>query len=83
MRTTIRLPEDLYDEVRETALRERRTVTSLIEESLRAALAQRRAATPDRPFQIPTVRTGALRPGLDLSRGSELLDVMEDLDAGT
>ncbi|RIK13921.1 MAG: DUF2191 domain-containing protein [Acidobacteria bacterium] len=82
MRTTVRLPQDLYDEVRETALRERRTVTSLIEEALRGALASRRSPATDRPVAIRTVRTGPLRPGVDLARGDELLDLMDGLDAG-
>lgn len=83
MRTTIRLPQDLYDQVRETALRERRSVTSLIEESLRAALASRRGTLTDDSFHVRTVRTGALRPGVELSRGADLLDVLDGLDAGS
>jgi hypothetical protein len=74
MRTTVRLPDELYEQVRRRAVDEGRTVTSFLEEALRRALAEYRGPEPFvvKPFE----GTGTL-PGVDLHDNSALLDVME------
>ena len=75
MRTTIRLPDDLYGQVRRRALETSATVTSVIENALRAALAER--GDDEKPFVVePFHGTGTL-PGVDLLDSASLLDVME------
>jgi len=74
VRTTVRLPDELYDEVRRRAIDEGQTVTSFLEQALRRALAEHR---PTQPFVIePFEGTGTL-PGVDLHDNGALLDLME------
>lgn len=79
MRTTILLPDDLYREVKVTAAASDRTVTSFIEEALREALARHaQARSADRRrFLIEPFGDGGVLPGVDLTDGAALLDVME------
>lgn len=51
MRTSMNLPDALLERARERAAAERRTVTSLVEEALRALLDRQRPAAPAR---LPT-----------------------------
>lgn len=77
MRTTILLPDDLYTEVRLTAAREQRTVTSVIEESLRDSL-RRRTEAVDRPiFRVDVITGGVVLAGVDLDDSAALLDLMD------
>ena len=74
MRTTVRLPDELYDEVRRRAVDQGVTVTSFLEQALRRALAEHR---PGQHFVVePFAGTGTL-PGVDLHNNAALLDVME------
>lgn len=78
VRTTIRLPDSLYDDVRLAALQQHRTVTSFIEEALRAALRERASSTGRVDFQIDPIPGRGLQPGVDLDDSSALLDLMDD-----
>jgi hypothetical protein len=76
MRTTIRLPDALYQAVQRRASDEHRTVTSFIEESLR----ERLAARPQRPaerFTVDAFVGNGTLPGVDLTDSAALLDHME------
>ncbi|MEN8377014.1 MAG: CopG family transcriptional regulator [Gemmatimonadota bacterium] len=77
MRTTIRLPDDLLKAAKVHAARSGRTLTSLIEEALRAALASQPAGRVAEPVALPTYGRGGLVPGVDLDDGAALLEVME------
>jgi|NGEPerStandDraft_6_1074524.scaffolds.fasta_scaffold00746_13 hypothetical protein len=78
MRTTIRLPDDLYQQVRTEAMAAGRTTTSFIEEALRAALLRRQAVRRDgEHYRVePFAGTGML-PGVDLSNSAALLELMD------
>lgn len=80
MRTTIRLPDDLYKQVRVTAATKGETVTAFIEGALRAALARREQAPPPRPYRVTPFQGNGLQPGIDLDDNAALLDLM-DADA--
>lgn len=78
MRTTINLDEQLLAEVKVLAARTGRTLTSVIEDSLRAALAPRSVpAAQRRRVELPTDGSGGLLPGVDLDSSADLLDLME------
>lgn len=78
MRTTIRLPDELYREVRVTAAQSGETVTSFIEDALRAALARHGSeARPAERYRVRPTGEGGLQPGIDLADGAALLDLME------
>lgn len=80
MRTTIRLPDDLLDAAKQRAVATGRTLTKVIEDALRAALAREEAGPDgDAAAVIPTFGTGGLLPGIDLDDSASLLDAMEDV----
>ncbi len=79
-RTTTRLPEDLLDRARRKAAAEGRTLTSLIEDGLRLAIAgNRRPARSKRVLPRISKAGGGLVPGIGLTEGSALRE-MDDLD---
>jgi hypothetical protein len=79
-RTTVRLPEDLLDRARRKAAAEGRTLTSLIENGLRAVVTENRKARKQE--RIPprvSKADGGLMPGVDLTNPSALQET-DDLD---
>jgi hypothetical protein len=80
VRTTIRLPEDLARAVKRLATETDRTMTQLIEEALREAVARRDRPPKARKTRLPTFAGGGLRPGVDLDDSAALLDLMEGAD---
>ena len=79
VRTTVRLDDDLYREVKARAAREGRTVASVLEDAVRIGM--RRPADADaRPFVNEASGQGGLMPGVDLSDNASL---SEFLDADT
>ena len=81
MRTTINLPDDLLKSLKRRAAERGTTVTALIEDSLRAALAERSLRARPKPIRLKTYGQGGLQPGVDLDDSAALLDLME-LDGG-
>ena len=77
MRTTIRLPEDLLQSAKMRAVQTGRTLTAVIEEALRAALASAAAPQED-AVSLPTHGRGGVRPGVDLDDTASLLELMEE-----
>jgi hypothetical protein len=75
VRTTVRLDDALLAEAKALAARTGRSLTQVIEDSLREALARR----DERPghVELPLVHGGRLRPGVNLDSTSDLLDIME------
>ena len=80
MRTTLRIDDDLYAEVKRLAARTGRTVTAVIEDALRSGLARGRATPRRRRKRLPTFGGGGVRPGVDLDSSASLLDLMDGLD---
>ena len=76
MRTTVRLDDELLAQAKALAARTGRTLTRVIEDSLREALARRSNVDRGR-VELPVVRGGMLRPGVNLDSMSDLLDIME------
>ncbi|HBH80474.1 MAG TPA: DUF2191 domain-containing protein [Nitrospira sp.] len=77
MRTTINLPDDLMTQIKKLAASTHSTVTALIEETLREALARRRRAGRRAPMKLTTYGKQGLLPGVDIDDTASLLDVME------
>lgn len=79
-RTTVRLPDDLVKRAKRKAAEQGRTFTALIEEGLRAVLAERpKAAKGKRTLPPISTATGGLMPGIDLTDLSALQE-MDDLE---
>ncbi len=81
MRTTVRLDPALLGEIKKIAAEERRSLTSVIDESLRESLARRRQSPKRTPVKLPTFRGGGVLPGVDLDDSAALLERMERTDA--
>ena len=81
MRTTIRLDDALLAGVKELALHTGRTLTAVIEDSLRETLSRRRRATGQQKLRLTTVAGNGLLPGVGLDDSARLLDVMDQHDA--
>jgi len=78
MRTTVRLPDPLLAQARREARRRGHTLTSLLEEGLRLALARSRPARLPPRVRLPVCRAGGgTLPGVDLDDSAALLDLME------
>jgi ribbon-helix-helix CopG family protein len=79
-RTTVRLPADLLKRAKRKAAAEGRTLTSLIEDGLRLALAEKKkTAQPQRLPPPVSTATGGPMPGIDVSDLSALQEI-EDLE---
>jgi hypothetical protein len=83
MRTTLRLDDDLLRAAKRYAAQTGRTLTAVVEDALREALARSRRAAKRERVTLPTFRGHGLQPGVDLDDTASLLDLMEsprDLD---
>ena len=79
MRTTIRLNDDLLREAKAYAAATDRTLTRLIEDALREALARRKQRAKRPRVELPTSGEGGLQPGVDLDNSASLWDLMDGL----
>lgn len=76
-RTTVRLPDDLLAQAQRHANRTGRTFTQLIADALRYEMQRTRTARRvSEP--LPVYGGKGLRPGVDLSDNSALLDLMDE-----
>ncbi len=81
MRTTIRLDDALLTATKRRALETGRTLTAVIEDALRYALARRPEGAPASP-RLPVAHGGGvLQSGVDLDDSAALLELMESRDA--
>ena len=81
-RTTVRLPAELMRLAKRKAAEEGRTLTALIEESVRQAVTEnRKDANKSRKRVMPRVSkaTGGLLPGVDITKYSDIQG-MDDLE---
>lgn len=78
MRTTIRIDDDLYREVKAKAARSGRTIASVLEDAVRVGLSVFTQTAAGR-YVLRPLGGGGPRPGIDLSSNSS---VQEALDEG-
>ena len=76
MRTTLQLNDALARRAKRAAAEHGTTLTALVEDGLRQALA-RLTARPRRPVKLRAFRGNGARPGVDLSRTSSLLALLD------
>ncbi len=77
MRTTINLPDELLAQIKKLAAASHSTVTALIEDALREALAKRRRKRRHERVDLRTYGKHGLLPGVDLDDTASMLDLME------
>ncbi len=78
MRTTIRLNDRLLSEAKKAARESSRTLTAVVEDALRQALAQRRPKVKRPRVKLCTVKGSGLLPGVDLDDSAALLETLEN-----
>jgi hypothetical protein len=81
MRTTLRIDDQLLRAAKKTAAETGRTLTAVVEDALRQALANRDRSTKSPRFKLPSLDLGETMPGVDLDNSAALLDLMEEGDA--
>lgn len=85
MRTTLVLPDDLYREVKATAAVHGRTVTSLVEESLRKLIEDYDHPPMLSPLPVCTAKPGFTRAfiesGVDMNDNSAVRDWLDEVEA--
>lgn len=77
MRTTINLPQELLAQLKKLAAASHSTVTALIEDALREAVAKRRRKRRQERVDLRTYGKQGLLPGVDIDDTASLLDLME------
>ena len=81
MRTTIRLDDDLLSQAKALAAAQRRSLNSVIEDALRAALQRQQKLGRTKRIRLKTMKGNGLQPGVDLDDTSALLELMERADS--
>jgi len=79
-RTTIRLEEALLREAKKQAAERSTTLTAVIEDALREALARRQPSKARSRMKFTTFGGKGLQAGVDLDNSAALLDLMESRD---
>ena len=77
MRTTIRLGDSLFKEVRRLAVESHRTLTAVIEDALKEVVARSRQLPRRSKLVLPAFKGRGLQPGVDLDNTASLLDLMD------
>ena len=80
MRTTLRIDDELLKEAKRIAVESDRTLTDVIEDSLRETFARRKAQRRSKKAVLPTSGHGGLRPGVNLDSNAAVLELMEEFD---
>lgn len=80
MRTTIRLDDQLFAQIKETAARTNRSLTAVIEDALREMLSRQQITARRDPVRLTTVSGRGLQQGVDLDDSASLLDLMDRRD---
>jgi plasmid stability protein len=77
MRTTIRIDDDLYREVKARAARSGRTMAAVLEDAVRRGLTPAKAPARKSYTVLPT-GNGGLRSGVDLGSNAALAEAMDE-----
>lgn len=78
VRTTIRLNDQLLKSAKQFAHESGKTLTSVIEDSLRPTLSRNRQAGKGKPLKLTTVNGKGLHSGVDLNHSANLLTIMDN-----
>lgn len=81
MRTTLRIDDDLFRQAKQAAAESGRTLTQVVEDSLRETFARRQQKPTRKRIVLKTVGGNGVQPGVDLHNSAALLDLMEGVSA--
>ncbi|BBZ01822.1 hypothetical protein MCHIJ_12590 [Mycolicibacterium chitae] len=77
MRATIRIDDDLYEEVKARAAESGRTVAAVLQDAVRLGLTADAAPRAHR-YQVKPIGSGGLRAGVDLSYNAALAELQDN-----
>ena len=77
MRTTLDLDNQLYKQAKLFAAEHNLTLTSVMEDGLRALFQRNQALKTPKPFKLVVFKGGGPAPGVDLSDNSALADMID------
>lgn len=77
MRTTVRLDEHLLAQAKQYAAASGKTLTAVLEDALREALARRHTSTRRKRVRLRTCDGNGVLPGVDIDDSASLLELME------
>jgi plasmid stability protein len=77
MRTTIRIDDELYRQVKAMAARSGRTVAAVLEDAVRRGLTPSEQR-PARRYAVRPMGRGGLRSGVDLSSNAAVAEAMDE-----
>jgi hypothetical protein len=80
MRTTLRIDDELLKQAKRIAAESDRTLTQVVEDSLRETFARRKAVVRREKVKLPSFRGSGLQPGVHLDSNAALLELMEEFD---
>lgn len=78
MRTTLTIEDGIAAQLREIAHRSGRSFKAVVNEALRAGIANNRIATRRKPYRLKPVALGAVVGPYDLDKALQLADRLED-----
>jgi hypothetical protein len=77
IRTTLTIDDEVLAEYKRVAAATHRTLSYVIQDALREALARRQVAAGSKPVRLPVIGGGGAQPGVDLSDNARLLELLE------
>jgi hypothetical protein len=77
MRTTVNIDDHLLAEIKQLAARNHTTMTAVIEDALRQAVAVSKRVAAHKKVRLTTVKGKGPRHGVDLDDSAALLEFME------
>jgi hypothetical protein len=83
MRTTLRIDDQLLADAKKLAINTGRTFTQVVEDALRATLAQRSPQKKAKQIKLHTYGGKGLQPGVELSSNAAVADLMDEYDGLT
>ena len=79
MRTTVSIEDSLLTAAKQRALEQETTLSGIVEDALRLSLSSEPDSQEPERIELPVSRrTGGTRPGIEVSAGSRLRDLMDD-----
>jgi plasmid stability protein len=78
VRTTIRIDDELYREIKERAARSGRSVGAVLEDAVRIGLKPRQISAPGHRFAVRASGTGGLVGGVDLASNAAVREALDD-----
>jgi hypothetical protein len=78
MRTTLTIDEPIVRALKKVAHQSGRPFKHVVNETLRAGLAARKAIEPAKGYRLKPSSLGGVRPGLDIDKALALADALED-----